>query len=296
MANVLTRAAESMLYGLKSRDELPGRTGIPACPLPQSYGQADHAEGRRGTGNGCAAGELPAGASRRSSRAYDSTARRASAGPAERFSARLLDNSLAMAEERSYPPSPEFVEHANVKGMDGYRALYKRAEEQPAEFWGELAEKELFWFEKWSQGLRMESAVRAMVRRRQDQRLLQLHRPPSDHASQEQSRDSVGRRAGRSAHDHLSGTAPPGGALRQRAEVARPQGRRPRHHLHADDSGAAHRHAGVRAAGHHSQRGVRRILGGSAQGAHSGPGSAGGDHRRRRLAARQGSEAEAGRR
>jgi len=55
-----------------------------------------------------------------------------------------------MAEERVYPPSPEFVKHANVKGIEGYRALCKRAEEQPAEFWGELAEKELFWFEKWS--------------------------------------------------------------------------------------------------------------------------------------------------
>jgi len=55
-----------------------------------------------------------------------------------------------MAEQPVYPPSPEFVKHANVKGMEAYRALYKRAEEQPAEFWGELAEKELFWFEKWS--------------------------------------------------------------------------------------------------------------------------------------------------
>jgi acetyl-CoA synthetase len=33
--------------------------------------------------------------------------------------------------------------------MDGYRALYTKAEEQPEEFWGALAEKELFWFEKW---------------------------------------------------------------------------------------------------------------------------------------------------
>ena len=55
-----------------------------------------------------------------------------------------------MAEDRTYAPSREFVEHANVQGMEGYRALYKRAEEQPAEFWGELAEKEVFWFEKWS--------------------------------------------------------------------------------------------------------------------------------------------------
>ena len=49
-----------------------------------------------------------------------------------------------------YEPGPEFVRHANVQGMDGYRALYERAKEKPEEFWGELAEKELFWFEKWS--------------------------------------------------------------------------------------------------------------------------------------------------
>ena len=55
-----------------------------------------------------------------------------------------------MAEERTYPPSPEFVKHAHVKGMEGYRALYKRAEEHPGEFWSELTDKELFWFEKWS--------------------------------------------------------------------------------------------------------------------------------------------------
>jgi acetyl-CoA synthetase len=42
------------------------------------------------------------------------------------------------------------VSRANVKGMDEYRALAERAKEKPEEFWGELAEKELSWFEKWS--------------------------------------------------------------------------------------------------------------------------------------------------
>jgi acetyl-CoA synthetase len=53
-------------------------------------------------------------------------------------------------EESVYQPSPEFVRRANVRGMEAYRALYARAERQPEEFWGELAERELFWFEKWS--------------------------------------------------------------------------------------------------------------------------------------------------
>ena len=49
-----------------------------------------------------------------------------------------------------YPPSADFASRAHVKGMEGYRELYRSAAEKPEEFWGELAEKELFWFEKWS--------------------------------------------------------------------------------------------------------------------------------------------------
>jgi acetyl-CoA synthetase len=55
-----------------------------------------------------------------------------------------------MSEIPVYPPSPDFVSKAHVQGLEGYRALYERAKEHPEEFWGELAEKELFWFEKWS--------------------------------------------------------------------------------------------------------------------------------------------------
>src|SRR5258708_4558880 len=55
-----------------------------------------------------------------------------------------------MSQEAIYPPSDEFVRKAHVQGMEGYRALYKHAAEKPEEFWGELAEKELSWFEKWN--------------------------------------------------------------------------------------------------------------------------------------------------
>jgi len=47
-------------------------------------------------------------------------------------------------------PSEEFVQKANVRGLDAYKALYQRAKENPEEFWGELAAQELHWFEKWS--------------------------------------------------------------------------------------------------------------------------------------------------
>ncbi|MBL8230305.1 MAG: acetate--CoA ligase [Bryobacterales bacterium] len=53
-----------------------------------------------------------------------------------------------MSDTNVYPPSPEFSAKAHVPSMDAYRALCERAKEHPEEFWGELAEKELFWFEK----------------------------------------------------------------------------------------------------------------------------------------------------
>ncbi len=58
--------------------------------------------------------------------------------------------SNGMSDSKIYPPSAEFVAQANVSGIDAYRALYQQAAERPEEFWGQLAEKELSWFEKFS--------------------------------------------------------------------------------------------------------------------------------------------------
>jgi acetyl-CoA synthetase len=58
--------------------------------------------------------------------------------------------AIGKQADHVYPPSEEFVRRANVQGMAGYEALYRRAKEKPEEFWGELAEKELAWFEKWT--------------------------------------------------------------------------------------------------------------------------------------------------
>jgi acetyl-CoA synthetase len=55
-----------------------------------------------------------------------------------------------MPEHPSYPPSPEFAERANVPSIDAYRELCRVAEDNPGQFWGDLAEKELFWFKKWT--------------------------------------------------------------------------------------------------------------------------------------------------
>ncbi|HEY2844853.1 MAG TPA: acetate--CoA ligase, partial [Bryobacteraceae bacterium] len=40
-----------------------------------------------------------------------------------------------------------------VQGMQGYLDLYRRAEKDPEAFWGEIAEQEIHWFEKWSRVL-----------------------------------------------------------------------------------------------------------------------------------------------
>jgi acetyl-CoA synthetase len=58
--------------------------------------------------------------------------------------------AIGRQTDRVYSPGEEFVRRAHVQGMAGYEALYRRAKEKPEEFWGELAEKELAWFEKWT--------------------------------------------------------------------------------------------------------------------------------------------------
>jgi acetyl-CoA synthetase len=58
-----------------------------------------------------------------------------------------------MSEIRNFPPNPEFSRHAHIKSMQEYQALYDRAKEDPAAFWGDLARKELTWFEDFTTSL-----------------------------------------------------------------------------------------------------------------------------------------------
>ncbi len=64
-----------------------------------------------------------------------------------------LIESEFMSQTPVYPPSADFVSQANVKGMEGYQDLYRRAEQDPEKFWGEIAEQEIHWFQKWSKVL-----------------------------------------------------------------------------------------------------------------------------------------------
>jgi acetyl-CoA synthetase len=54
-----------------------------------------------------------------------------------------------MQEQNVYPPSADFSARAHVGSLEAYRALYERAAAHPEEFWAEMAEREVHWFEKW---------------------------------------------------------------------------------------------------------------------------------------------------
>ncbi len=54
---------------------------------------------------------------------------------------------------KAYPPQSETSGRAHVKNIDAYKTLYKRAFENPEEFWSELAREELSWFRPFSKGL-----------------------------------------------------------------------------------------------------------------------------------------------
>jgi acetyl-CoA synthetase len=67
------------------------------------------------------------------------------------------DKIATMSDHVTYAPIAEFVRDANVKGMEGYRELYDRAAADPEKFWGELANQELHWFEKYTKVLQWDA-------------------------------------------------------------------------------------------------------------------------------------------
>src|SRR5665213_3234409 len=86
-----------------------------------------------------------------------------------------------------------------------------------------------------------------MVRGRHAQRLFQLRRPSSRQAWRP-NRHHLGRRRSESRQeDNLQATARRSAEIRQRPQAAGRQEGRPRHHLHADDSGSGGVDSGLRA-------------------------------------------------
>ena len=54
-----------------------------------------------------------------------------------------------LQEKRTFPPSPEFSENAEISSMEAYQQLYDRAAADPEGFWADLSDTELHWFQKW---------------------------------------------------------------------------------------------------------------------------------------------------
>ena len=57
-----------------------------------------------------------------------------------------------LKETRLFNPPAEFSQHAHIKSVEQYEELYRKAEQDPQKFWGEIA-SELHWFRKWDQVL-----------------------------------------------------------------------------------------------------------------------------------------------
>ena len=59
------------------------------------------------------------------------------------------DNIQSVLQEtRSFPPPAEFTRQANISSEAQYQEMWQRAKDDPAGFWGDLAQN-LDWFKKW---------------------------------------------------------------------------------------------------------------------------------------------------
>ena len=58
-----------------------------------------------------------------------------------------------LQENRVFPPRPEFVQQANISGMDAYRALCAEAERDFEGFWSRLAREEMLWHKPYTKVL-----------------------------------------------------------------------------------------------------------------------------------------------
>lgn len=54
-----------------------------------------------------------------------------------------------LQEKRLFHPSDKFSQNAHIKSLEDYQRLYDQAKADPQQFWADLAETELAWFQKW---------------------------------------------------------------------------------------------------------------------------------------------------
>ena len=200
--------------------------------------------------------------------------------------------SNLLKEDRRFEPPEELAANANLK-----EEAYARADEDREAFWAEQAER-LHWDKKWDQvldwsnppfakwfvGGTLNAAYNCLDRHVEDGLgdRVALHwvgEPEDDTRSV--------------TYAELQGRGLQGG---QRAHRARRREGRPGRHLHADDPRDGHRDAGLRPDRRAAHRGLRRLLRRRARHPRRRLRREGDHHRRRRLPARRGVGAQAGRR
>ena len=132
-----------------------------------------------------------------------------------------------MHETRVFPPPAEFAAKARIKSLDEYQTAVGPRGRRSARVLGRAGPRRAALVHAVHQGARVERAVRPVVRRRQDERLVQLPRPQSGGRAGRPHGDPLGRRAGRQPHAHLCRAAPRRVQVCQRAQEARHQAGRP---------------------------------------------------------------------
>lgn len=58
-----------------------------------------------------------------------------------------------LQEKRLFHPPAEFSQKAHIKSLEEYDRLYNKASSDPQQFWAELAQQELHWFQNWDKVL-----------------------------------------------------------------------------------------------------------------------------------------------
>ena len=54
---------------------------------------------------------------------------------------------VLLSEDRTFPPPADFAADAHINSVEQYEQMWQRAKDDPAGFWGELAQSELDWMQ-----------------------------------------------------------------------------------------------------------------------------------------------------
>ena len=161
----------------------------------------------------------------------------------------MADKPVTSDEVPVYNPPADFSAKAYVKSLDEYRALYERSVSDPEAFWAEQAEQRITWYEKWHT-VRQVDYHKAEIAWYLGGKLNVCYNCVDRHVEAGRGDDTALIWEGNDPADSKAYTFSELHVEVQRAANALKNlgiGKgRPRLHLHADDSRAGHRDAGLR--------------------------------------------------